>query len=543
MKQRLLQLLELFTTARTATKITLALSTLAIFAVAGVSSWFATRPDLVQLWSGLSAAEAAEYKRALATAGIAFRSSPPPENGIWVDISEREDAEAQVALGGFTPSSKGILVTDGGMDSAFLSARTRDQMAEKREWQECELQLERLAFIENATVCSSSQDHSAFGSSEDATISVTLGLRHGYALDDSQARTVATLVRSRFNVPLENITVVDEQGNLLHDGAGSSSGFDGNDLYAFKRRYDNDAERRANRSLEMALGKGMARATVNSVWTYQESESIRQQALPKDSAAVFTSKSTSEGGGSSVTAGGPAGVSSNITQDFGVENAAPGSGTASAGPSKSSDEVTRNVVGQSTEYTTSRTPQITRMSVALIADDSVAEDLAKLEGLVKAAVGFSEERQDYFESFTTPLASIERDEDGAPILPTAEEPVAPPNPYMQLAIEHGVEVFAALAFIIVLLKSLKSVKESRKEAEEAGSGRATATAARPTGGGSGGANSSGEIDLHGEDLESIDPELLARAQVEDLVRNDPERVSAILANWASATDEKVGAGS
>lgn len=540
MKDRLLQLFQLFQTARTATKITLVVSTLAIFLMVGVSSWFATRPDLVQLWSGLSSAESAAYKRALAEAGIPFRSSPPPENGIWVDVSDRSKAEANVALGGFIPSSKGILVSDGGVDSAFLSARTRNQMADKREWQECELQLERLNFVERATVCSSSQDHSAFRADDDETISVTLGLRHGFHLDDSQARTVATLVRSRFNVPLENITVVDEQGNLLHDGADSLAGFSGEDLYAYKRRYDGDAERRANRSLEMALGKGMARVTVNSVWKYDELESIKESALPKDSAPYYESKSESEGSSSSTSSvGGVPGVSSNITQDFGVENAATGGTSAGgSGGSKSKDEVTRSVVGRSTEHRTSRTPEITRLSVALIADESVSANLVKLEGLVKAAVGFDATRNDSFESYTAPLASIERDDEGAPILPEPAEPIAPPNEYLELAIEHGVEIFAALAFIFVLLKSLKSVKDSKNVKTAV----ATTSSKSAAGGSSSvdGESEPGEDDS--DELNAIDPELLARAQVEELVRSDPERVSAILANWASEAAESVGAG-
>jgi len=523
MKDKFLQLLELFRSARPATRLTLVLSTLAVLATAGVSSWFATRPDLVQLWSGLTSAEAAEYKRALAQASIAFRSSPPPENGIWVDVSDRDAAEAQVALGGYKPSNKGIQITDGGVDSAFMSARTREQMAEKREWQECELQLERLNFVERATVCSSSQVRSAFGRPEAETISVTLGLRHGYFLDEAQARTVATLVRSRFNVPLENITVVDEQGNLLHDGGSNSSEFDGEDLYAYKRRYDADAERRANAGLEMALGQGMARVTVNSVWSYEELESIRQSALPKESAPYYEESSKTEGSSGSAVAGGEAGISSNITQDFGVESA----GTEGGGSERkqtSEDSIKRSVVGHSTEHRTSRTPQITRLNVALIADESAAEDIEELQRMVKAAVGFDAERKDQFESFIAPLASVERDDEGAPVLPEPAEPAPAPNEYVELLIEHGVEILAALAFVFVLFKSLK------------GGGKVTGEAVVAKQ-----ASADGK-EVTEEQLESIDPELLARVQVEELVKNDPERVSEILAGWASEIDETIGAG-
>jgi len=531
MKERFLQLIGLFKAARPATRITLVGTTLAIFAMALGSSWYAGRPDLVQLWSGLSSSEAADYKSALAQADIPFRSSPPPENGIWVDVSQRTAAEAQVALTGYKPAAKGIQIADGGIDSAFMSARSRDQMAEKREWQECEWQLEHLGFVERATVTKSSEDHSVFGGPTEATISVTLGLRNGVVLDPTQARTVAALVRTCFNVPMENITIVDERGNLLHDGSESTGAFSDMDLFAQKRRYDNDAERRANHILEMALGKGMAQVTVNSVWIYDEFETIKESALPDESAPFYESKTESKSSGAKSLVGGPVGVSSNITQDFGNGNAGVGASDDGGGTQNSKSEEKRVLVGRSTEHRSSRTPRITRLSVALVADESVAAGLEKLEGMVKASVGFDETRPDFFQSYTTKLASVERDDEGNPVPPQEPEPVEEPNRYLQLALEHGVEVVAALTFIFVLLKSLRGAKSAvTGTAATAHDGRSSRFAGQAA-----------EEDAENR-LADIDPDLLARVQVEELVRSDPEKVSEILAEWAAASQETAGAG-
>ena len=532
MKERLLELLELFKQASPATRITLVTSTLAVLGMVAGSSWYASRPDWIQPWTGLSSAEAAEYKSALAQAGIRFQSSPPPENGIWVDVSDRNAAEAQVALAGFKPSTKGIQLTDGGIDSAFISARSRQQMAEKREWQECELQLEHLSFVERATVGTSSGDEDPYGRDKTPTISVTLGLRHGVLLDDAQARTVATLVRSRFNVPLENITVVDERGNLLHDGTDTSGTISGADLFAQKRRYDREAERNANQTLEKTLGPGLAHVQVNSVWEYKELETISESHLPDSSVPVYTSSSTSESKGpASPQVGGPAGVSSNITEGFGMESVGVTGSLTGSQDQRTENEETRNAVGREIKHERSRTPVITRLTVALIADESVAGDLEDLEGVVKAAVGFDASRQDLFESYTTRLASVVRDDEGNIIPPAEPEPKERPNQYVQMAIEHGVELLAALTFIFVLLKSLKGAKAAKVAATRAGPAKATASGVAAT----------EEID----DLETsgttLDPELLARVQVEDLVKNDPERVSEILAQWASESAESVGA--
>ena len=539
MKERITQLWELFRSATPATRIALVTSLLAIGAVATGATWFAGRPDYVQLWSGLTSAEAAEYKSALAQAGIPFRSSPPPENGIWVDAADRDRAEAQAALGGYRPTQKGILLADGGAASAFLSARSRQQMADKREWQECELQLESLAFVDRASVTSSSNDFSPFGTQAPPTISVTLGLRHGVSLDSSQSRTVARLVRSRFNVPLENITVVDERGNLLHDGSPEADGGDAEDLFDHKRRHDADSERRANRALELALGKGMAHVTVNSEWTYDELESVVESALPESSAPYYTSTTNVTTQSASSTAGGPAGVSSNIVEGFGNENAGVGSGSGSVPETRDSEE-TRSVVGRSTEHRRVRSPRITRLSVALVADESVQVTPEELAGMVKAAVGFEEKRGDQFEAFTTSLASVVRDADGNPVLPEDPAPATPPNAYLELAIEHGVEIAAALAFLFVLMRSLKGAASGRGAVSGDSPAPAQGSDELTPADGSKIAMKTPRL-LNEEELAAIDPEVLARAQVEELVRSDPERVTDILKKWATETERLVKA--
>ena len=538
MKERFEQLFQMFMGANAATRIALVVGTVVLITLGAATSWFANRKEYVEIWSGLTPGEASEYKKALAGAGIAFQSSPPPDNGIWVDISDRDAAEAQVALAGYTPSIKGIQVADGGAASAFLSARAREQMSDKREWQECEVQLERLQFVLRATVTTSGTEASPFTPDKSSTVSVTLGLRPGEVLDAGKARTVASLVRGRFNVPMENIIVVDEQGNLLHDGMESGGGMSGSDVFAHKQRYDSSLERTANKLLEQALGRGMGMVTVNSKWEYVESESIEENATPATD-PYYESTSTSKSDGSSSGIGGPAGTSSNITQDYGNENAATGGTSSGGGTYESERTEKRNAVGRKTTHTTNRTPKFQRMSVSLMIDESKADQLDNISSLIKAAVGY-DESTDKFESKSMPLPSLERDEEGNVVAPAPVEPAEPPNAYLELGLKYGVEILAAVGFLVVLLKSLKG-----------GSGAASgAESSERTGGGSSASRSpivpgtiteSNPAGITEEEIANIDPSQLARTQVEDLVRNHPEKVSEILAYWAS-NSRTVGAG-
>ena len=90
---------------------------------------------------------------------------------------------------------------------------------------------------------------------------------------------------------------------------------------------------------------------------------------------------------------------------------------------------------------------------------------------------------------------------------------------MELLLTRGVEIVAALAFVLVLLKSLKGPKSA---GAKGGSG------AR---GGAGGADTEPQVEL--------DPALVARAQIDELVKSNPRKVGEILSRWAS--EDTVGA--
>jgi hypothetical protein len=79
---------------------------------------------------------------------------------------------------------------------------------------------------------------------------------------------------------------------------------------------------------------------------------------------------------------------------------------------------------------------------------------------------------------------------------------------------HGVEIAAALGFVALLAASLRGARRLSRAA----SGAAAAQA-------------------EGE----IDPEALARVQIEELVRSDPRRVGEILSRWVEdKTPARVG---
>jgi flagellar biosynthesis/type III secretory pathway M-ring protein FliF/YscJ len=300
-------------------------------------------------------------------------------------------------------------------------------------------------------------------------------------------------VRFRFDIPPENLIISDHTGRSLHDPAASQEEHSSAGLIAQAAQYDRELAAKANEALSLAFGPHMAYLTVVSDWDFDQSTTIEELVDPSRRAAVTeeltSTKTTGEGAGSAT--GGPTGVASNVDQP-------PAAAAPAASESSSKDERKVFETSQTTMHRVHRTPMLRRLSVSLFLDESLAERSAEVEALAKSVVGFvqNEKRQDQLASLVAPLGTVnapaeEKPDEGGGLSPT-----------LTLLLERGVEIAAALFFLLILAKSLRAPKAASERAL---------------------------VPQHPADP---DLELLARAQVEELVRTDPDRVSAILSRWA-----------
>ena len=509
--------------ASTRAKISALLVLAAVIGVVSIAGTVAGRPHFTLLYSQLSDSESAAVQKALAEGDVRFRvSQPPAPFFIYVDESEYYVAQNSVArTGALDRPAAGISTGDVGAASVFMSSGERNQTVLKREWQEMERQLEALSFVTRALVTTSVPDPSPLRRDEKMTASVMLQLRGGSDLNESQASTVARLVRFRFNIPAENVVISDHTGRSLYDPTDNGMG-DGKSLIEHATHFDRELARKANDALDFAFGPGRAFVTVTSEWDHDRSTEIREVVDPT---RVVVSEETSktETPQAAVSApGGVPGTDSNLIGDgFGVDNAGFPTGApaaASEAVATTKDDRREYETGRSTTHRVRTAPTLQRLSVSLFLDQSLDGRRTELEEVVKAAVGFedSETRQDALRSIVTPLSSAEPegesegDGSGEGGEESAED-AAPsgPNPMVEMLLEHGVEIVAAIGFLFLLLRTLKSTAGVGQSAEE------TEAAKRDA---------------------ALDPEALARAQAEELVRSDPERVAEILALWARDLD-------
>ena len=503
------------------TKLVVLLSIAAIVGAIGISGWISGQPHFVKLYSDLPDAERVAVEKALAGGNIRYRVSDfPGPFVIYVDDSQYDQAQIAVALGeALKTAPKGIESGASGASSIFMSAGERNQTMNKREWQEAERLLECLEFVADATVTTSMPDPSPLRERRPVTVSVALELKGAPLLSQEQASNIAKLVRYRFGVPAENIVIADQTGRTLYDPSlleDHTTGVD--DIVKQSAKYDTEVARKANEQIERAYGPRKVLVSVVSEWDNDQMTKVDEKVDPESVATQIDSKTTQTPQGSTSGAAGFGSDSLAVSKE--------GVGAASAALAKTTDEKKTFETSRSRTQTVRSAPVLKRLSVSLVLDESLSAKKDEIQKLVEAAVGYDAARQDTIAvsitGFVAPPALDPALDPSSPEAAAAVEDKAP-SPMVKLLLERGVEIVSALAFLVLLVTSIKGGK---KAAAKAGAQAGAPSSGEAIAHASGAAHA----EAHAQAVE-IDPDALARAQIEELVRTDPRRVGEILSRW------------
>ena len=524
-------LLEQLKGASSRSKATAAITGLALVCVLAVAGVVAGRPHYVVFQSGLDDRDSAAVQEALAQGGIAFTVSGfPGPFVVYVSEGRVAAAHAAVALAGaLKRDPRGIVPGQGGASSVFQGARERTQSAWKREWEETEQLLETLDFVSEAKVVTSTPPETLFGrKGEGLSASVALHLRGGATLTREQQQMAARLVTYRFDVPADRVIITDQYGNSLYDPSGAEGGLGhSTDLLAQEAQRDERLALQAMQSIEMAYGSGRAHVTVHSEWDYDQVTEIESLPDPQSKVVRESHTSSSKTPQGAPTVGGTPGMPSSVG-DGGLGLSGAGATGSSAGRSaeetlaSTKEERMLYATGNTTKSTVRSGPRLKKRTVSLLIDEKLADELGErlveLEEAVQAAVGYDAARGDVFETATAPFQG------DPPALDKSGQPITEGgggvSRMLELLLERGIEIVAAVAFIVLLFKSLRGGSKRKAQAEATSAREAAAERERPV---------------------EIDPEVVAREQVEELIQSDPERVGKILSRWARE-DKLVGSG-
>ena len=297
------------------------------------------------------------------------------------------------------------------------------------------------------------------------TASVLLNLHPGRVLDAQQVSAIVHLVSSSVpDLPAKNVTIVDENGNLLSDQEelGRNTRLDPNQLKYIQEIQD-DIVRRVESILSPIVGAQNVRAEASAEIDFSHAEQAAEKYTPNNKPETTAKRSehlneskSSEGGGDSSKPGGVPGASSN--QPGQQKPAAEGGGNSIT----QKDNTINYELDKTVRYVQEPMGNIKRLTVAVLVNNKIEVDAkgkstskpltedekTQITNLVKEAMGFNKDRGDSLNvtntGFTVPPKEV-----------IPEEPFWKPYANIETGKSIGQWLLYFIAILYLFFKILK----------------------------------------------------------------------------------------
>ncbi|ACL02372.1 flagellar basal-body MS-ring/collar protein FliF [Desulfatibacillum aliphaticivorans] len=305
-----------------------------------------------------------------------------------------------------------------------------------------------------------------------ATASVLLDLVR--PLSSGQVSGIVNLVANAVEgLGTEQVTVVDTTGKVWFKGAGEGddAALAANNRLEMQQQTEDRLAKHVQSMLEQIVGPGKAIVRVRAEMDFDQEE-YSEETYDPDSVVVRSQQKRTE----DTVKETPGGATVNTM------NNQPGMASGAAlGQSRTQkqDEVTNNEINRVQRRVTKVLPTITRLSVAAVLDGTyktvenqdgvstaqfvprTAEELKQFEGIVKNAMGYSEDREDQVTVSSFQFTSLPGADMAAAEAPSAITKYL--NMYGKWAL---LTLLMLLTFVFVVRPILKSVKPPEPEKEE-----------------------------------------------------------------------------
>ena len=298
---------------------------------------------------------------------------------------------------------------------------------------------------------------------EPSTASVVVNLRQGKKLTDNQVQSIIHLVASGVSrLDTENVTVVDNTGRMLagsHDQ--SMVGRVSSEQLQYQRKIELDLENRVTSMLETVLGRDKATVRVSCLLDFMKEEQTEETYLPENTVVRSEQYMNEQTGRGTDVAMGIPGVASNVNPNE-TSDKANLDGNSRQGFQRQ-DRTLNYEIGKVIRKKVMPVGNLLRQSVAVVVDGSyqmfegqerlekpkyiprTAEEMAKIEKLVKRAINFDAVRGDEVEVQNI-LFEIE------PMLAATQMEPAPEETWMtKISKFEKIGRFGALALFCLLV--------------------------------------------------------------------------------------------
>jgi flagellar M-ring protein FliF len=524
-------------------KLILVVAAAAVVAVMVVFWLWSQQPDYRVLFSNYTDKDGGAIVAALEKMNVPYKFSDSG-TAILVPASQVHQARLKLASDGLPKGGNiGFEILE---NQKFGVSQFVEQVNFQRALEgELERSIQSIGAVETARIHLAIPKASVFVRDQQSpTASVLLNLRAGRSLDAQQVGAVVHLVASSVpNLPAANVTVVDQNGNLLSD---TSKKMGANNLDPTQLKYIDDIQQSIIKRVESIItpivGAKNVRAEASAEIDFSSLEQAAEIYKPNqkpDDAAIRSLQSneslTSNGGAATGVPGAlsnqpPPNATAPITTPAG---AAPGA-TAEAAPVNNQKNTTTNFeVDKTVRYSQQGMGGIKRLNVAVVVNNMpvvdkkgkvtyrplTAAEKTQINDLAMQAMGFNKERGDALTVVNSSFAG--EPEEIIPEVPMWKNPET---------IEYGKDALRFIVGIVVLLLIYKRALSPMLRKLTAPSPKLL--------------NAPGDedavVNLSGAEgqaqLAAVAGSNSNLAAAKQLAKDNPRMVASVVANWTSGNE-------
>ncbi len=250
----------------------------------------------------------------------------------------------------------------------------------------------------------------------DASASIVLKVRG--ALEPQQVRAIRHLVATAVNgLKPERVSVIDETGKLLADGATQDNQFNGASSDERKLAYESRLRGEVETIVSSVVGPGHARVQINADFDINRITQTSDKFDP-DGRVLRSSQTREEQSASGARSDGA--VSAGTELPNGGNQQGGGSGAAAGDQTKKTEEIVNYEISRTTKTEVIEAGRVNRISAAVLVDGNYTkndkgevayqprpkEEIDRISALVRSAIGFDAKRGDQVEVVNLRFADI-----------------------------------------------------------------------------------------------------------------------------------------
>jgi flagellar M-ring protein FliF len=443
---------------------------LLVAVVAGLILW-SRAPDYRVLYSNVSDQDGGAIVAALQQANVPYKFSDAG-GAILIPADQVHEMRLRLASQGLPKSgSVGFELMD---NQKFGISQFAEQINYQRALEgELERTIESISTVKSARVHLAIPKPTVFVRDREApSASVMVNLYPGRMLDEGQVVAITHMVASAVpDLPVRNVTIIDQDGNLLTQAGVSGSGLDATQL-KYVQQIERNTQQRIDAILGPMFGAGNAHSSVSADIDFSRHESTSERYAPNNDPQQAAIRSQQTSTATEMSQGGASGVPGALSNQPPQPASAPivasangASGVTTTPISDHKDSTTNYELSKTVSHTEQGIGGIKRLSVAVVVNymrvvdakghatmqPVPADKLAQVKLLVSDAMGYDKARGDSVNVETSAFTQVVDPDADLPWWRTKDMIAM----YKQIATYVGIGAVALFLYFVMVKPALR----------------------------------------------------------------------------------------